>query len=58
MRNRKLGIEVAVNHLKKDESWRNDVIFLDEKRWKCNDVAQRKYRAKASKLKTNRKTRR
>ena len=30
MWNRKLRIEFAVNHLKKDESWWNDVIFLDE----------------------------
>ena len=29
MRYRKLRIEFASNHLKKDENWWNDVIFLD-----------------------------
>ena len=33
MRNRKLRIEFAVNHLKKDQSWWNDVIFLDESKY-------------------------
>ena len=32
MRNRKLRREFAVNHIKKDESWWNDVIFLDVRR--------------------------
>ena len=33
MRNRKLRIEFAVHHLTKDESWWNDVIFLDESKF-------------------------
>ena len=33
MRNRNLRIEVAVNLWKKDESWCNDVIFLDESKF-------------------------
>ena len=33
MRNRKQRIEFALNHLKKEESWRNDVISLDESKF-------------------------
>ena len=58
MRNLKLRIEFAVNHFKKDESWWNYVIFLDESKFNLfgsdgNGLAQTQYRAKISKVKTN-----
>ena len=33
MRNQKLRRKFAINHLKKDESWWNDVIFRDESKF-------------------------